>query len=268
MKNIGGAVSAFVMVLAISACSDSEDVSLEELSAEEIYARGEAALEDRPGEAAEIFEELERIYPYSPLTRIAMIRAGEAYYQAGEYDGAILAGQRFLQFFPGDDNAARAQFIVALSNYDQIPDVKRDQTFSRNAHRELRFLAQRYPDSGYAGDALLMLDAAEDQLAGKEIDIGRFYLRHGHYLAAINRFRRVIDEYPKTSHVAEALHRLVEANLALGLESEARRAAAILGYNFQGSEWYADSFALLERADADGSARDSGSWFDRLFGRT
>lgn len=228
----------------LSACGEDEAL-LEDQSAEEIYQLGESLFADSPLEAATTFEELERIHPYSPQAKAATLRASEAYYQAGNFDEAILASERFLDSYPGDASADRAQFIIARSHYDQITDVERDQSSSSRARQELQTLIQRFPNSEYVQDARLMLDATNDQLAGKEMEVGRFYLSRGHYLAAANRFRVVVDDFPHTSHVAEALHRLVETNLALGLGAEARRAAVVLGYNFPGSDWYRDSYDLL-----------------------
>ncbi len=237
---------ALLAVFVLAGCSSDGENEIETQSAEEIYARGQEEFETDLIIAASTFEELERIHPYSPLAKQAMIRAADAYYIAGKFDQAVAASNRFLQLYPGDDLAPRAQFLMALSQYDRIPDVGRDQSFSRGAEQELLTLIQRYPDSRYSRDAQLMLEATRHQLAGQEMEIGRYYLKRGHYLSAVQRFRNVISDYPKTEHVAEALHRLVEANLSLGLIEEARRAGAILGYNFPGSGWYQESYALLE----------------------
>lgn len=234
-----------MLALALAACA-AEEESLEDLSAEEIFQQAEAEFANSPLEAARLFEELERLHPYSPLARTAILRAADAYYDIGDYDKAIIAGNRFVEFFPGDERVPAAQFLVARSHYDQISDVKRDQSSAARARQELEALVQRYPDSEYSRAARLMIDASIDQIAGKEMDVGRFYLNNGHYVAAIGRFQTVVEQYDTTSHVAEALHRLVEANLALGLVGSAKRAAAVLGHNFLNSQWYADSYALLE----------------------
>lgn len=245
MRRIQGLIAACLVALIAAGCAD-EGPSLEEQSAEEINQQAEALFATDPSEAARLYEELERLHPYSPLARTAILRSAEAYYSIGKYDEAVVAGRRFLEFFPGDERVAAARFLVARSHYDRIADVKRDQSSAERALQELEALVQLHPETEYARAARLMIDATVDQLAGKEMDVGRFYLNNGNYLAAIGRFQIVVDRFDTTSHVAEALHRLVEANLALGLVGPARRAAAILGHNFQNSVWYADSYALLE----------------------
>jgi outer membrane protein assembly factor BamD len=162
-----------------------------------------------------------------------------------QYAEARAAANRFLDFFPADPDAPYAQYLVALSYYDQIVDVGRDQQNTFEALQELRDIIERYPDSEWAASAAMKFDLALDHLAGKEMEIGRYYLARGHYTAAINRFRVVVQDYQTTTHTPEALHRLVESYLSLGLTREAQTAGAILGYNFQGSEWYRDSFVLL-----------------------
>ncbi len=245
MRRFVGLAAALLLGIAVAGCTPDE-VSLEDLPAEEIYQQAEALFATNPVEAARLFEELERLHPYSPLARTAILRSAEAYYEVGNYDEAIIAGNRFLEFFPGDERVPEARFLVARSHYDQIADVKRDQSSAQKALQELETLVQLHPDSEYARAARLMIDASVDQIAGKEMDVGRFYLNSGNYVAAIGRFQIVVERYDTTSHVAEALHRLVEANLALGLVGPARRAAVILGHNFQNSQWYADSYALLQ----------------------
>jgi outer membrane protein assembly factor BamD len=155
------------------------------------------------------------------------------------------AAQRFIDFYPGDEDAAYAQYLLALSYYDQIDDVGRDQGLTFQALQALREVIERYPDSEYARSAVLKFDLAFDHLAGKEMEIGRYYLKRGHYTAAINRFRVVVEDFQTTTHTPEALHRLVEAYLSLGLTDEAQTAGAILGYNFQATEWYRGQLRLL-----------------------
>ncbi|MEM8753883.1 MAG: outer membrane protein assembly factor BamD, partial [Pseudomonadota bacterium] len=214
--------------------------------------------------AAELYDEVERLYPYSSLAKTAMIRSAESYYFGREYERARLAAQRYLDFFPSDADAAYAQYISALTYYDQISDVGRDQGDTIRARQSLREVVERYPNSQYARDAKLKFDLTLDNLAGKEMEIGRYYLGRGHYVAAINRFRTVVEQYNTTSQTPEALHRLVESYLALGVQNEAKNAAAVLGFNYPGSEWYVDSYALLT-GERLGPEIDPESWLSRNF---
>ncbi|MGG7564817.1 outer membrane protein assembly factor BamD [Rhodovulum sp. DZ06] len=234
-------------------------------SAAEIYAQAEAQLEDGEAVAAgETLEELERVHPYSEWAKRAMILSAYAYHQAGEMDRARLAAQRFIDFFPSDSEAPYAQYLIGLTWYDEIVDVARDQRSARKALEELQKVVSRYPGSAYAREAQLKIDLCNDQLAGKEMMIGRYYLGQAKRIAAINRFKTVLTRYQTTSHAPEALHRLVEAYLELGLESEARTAAAVLGHNFPGSDWYQASYALMQGADL-APFEDEESWISRAF---
>ena len=219
---------------------------LEELDAQTIYQQGEAELEnDRPDRAAELFIEVERLHPYSDWARRGLIMAAFAYHQDRDYENSRIAAQRFLDFYPADEDAAYAQYLLALSYYDQMDQIGNDTSITYQALQELREVIERYPDSDYTQDAVLRFDVAFDQLAASEMEVGRYYLRREHYTAAINRFRIVVEEFQTTSHTPEALLRLVEAYLALGLTDEAQTAGAILGYNFQGSPFYDDAFRQL-----------------------
>lgn len=223
-----------------------EEVPLETYSAQQIFERGEYEINERnPEDAAFYFAEIERLYPYSEWAKRALIMQAFAYHQAEDYPNSRSSAQRFIDFFPDDDDAAYAQYLLALSYYDQIDEVGRDQGLTFQALQSLRQVIERYPDSDYARSAVLKFDLAFDHLAGKEMEIGRYYLRRDHHTAAINRFRVVVEEFQTTSHTAEALHRLVEAYLSLGLNQEAQTAAAILGHNFQSTDWYGDSYKLL-----------------------
>jgi outer membrane protein assembly factor BamD len=236
-----------VLAAGVSACSDDPDpLAQDARPAEEIFAEADQRLvEGDPGEAALLYDDVERLYPYSSLAKEAMLRSAQAYYAASAWDQARLAAERFLSFYPADPQAAQAQLLIANTWYNQIADVGRDQGNTRRALEALRETVARYPGTPEAREAQLKMDLTLDHLAGKEMTIGREYLKRGHHTAAINRFRTVIEEYQTTSHTPEALHRLVEAYLALGVVSEAQTAAAVLGYNFPGSEWYAASFSLL-----------------------
>lgn len=210
-----------------------------------LYNQAVDALEGKDyAEAAKLFDEVERQHPYSVWATKAQIMAAYAYYQANKYDEAIIAINRFIQLHPGSRDIAYAYYLKALSYYEQISDVARDQLMTEKALSALQEVVRRFPTSRYARDAKLKIDLTRDHLAGKEMSIGRWYLKHRNYLAAINRFKRVVDEYQTTTHVPEALHRLVEAYTALGLTDEAKKVAAVLGYNYPGSEWYVDSYQL------------------------
>ncbi|SDZ78852.1 outer membrane protein assembly factor BamD [Rubrimonas cliftonensis] len=248
--------------LGVASCGDDE-IPIELRSAEAIVAEADAlAAEGEPLQAAALYDEIERLYPYSQLAKTSILRGAEAYYQGGAYDQARLAAERFLAFYPADPAAARAQYLIANTWYDQIVDVGRDQGATREALAALREVVNRYPDTEYAREAQLKLDLTQDHLAGKEMEIGRYYLKNQHYVAAINRFRAVVEDYQTTSHTPEALHRLVEAYLRLGVVGEAQTAAAVLGENFPGSTWYASSFDLLTGANT-APRMNSNSWLAR-----
>ncbi len=231
----------------LAACGGGEEaVPLDNFSAEEIYKRAEFQLEDgEPDDAARLFGEVERLYPYSEWAKRALVMQAFAYHRDRDYESARGAAERYLTTFPGDEDAAWAQYLLALSYYDQIDDVGRDQGLTMQALQELRKVIEEYPESDYARSAILKFDLAFDHLAAKEMEVGRYYLKRGHYLAAINRFRVVVEDFQTTSHTAEALFRLIEAYLSLGLNEEAQTAGAILGHNFQSTDWYQDSYALL-----------------------
>jgi outer membrane protein assembly factor BamD len=197
--------------------------------------------------AAQLFDEVERQHPYSVWARRAQLMSAFSYYMAQRYPDAISSAQRFLTIHPGNKDAPYANYLIAMSHYQQIEDVNRDQKITQQAADSFGELIRRYPQSRYAADARLKLDLINDHLAGKEMEVGRFYQRQGKWLAATIRFRTVIDKYQTTSHTPEALERLVESYLALGIPDEARKAAAVLGANYPGSEWYQRSYRLIQR---------------------
>ncbi|RVV98625.1 outer membrane protein assembly factor BamD [Mesobaculum littorinae] len=242
-----GAIAALsLLVLASCGGGSGGDVPLDDLTAQEIFSRGEASLEaSEPEQAASYFAEVERLYPYSEWGKRALVMQAYAYHRDRDYENSRSSAQRYIDFYPGDEDAAWAQYLLALSYYDQIDDVGRDQGLTFQALQALRAVIENYPDSEYARSAVLKFDLAFDHLAAKEMEIGRYYLKRKHYSAAINRFRVVVEDFQTTTHTPEALHRLVEAYLSLGLEDEARTAGAILGYNYRSTEWYEDSYALL-----------------------
>ena len=198
-------------------------------------------------EAAALFDEVERQHPYSPWARRAQLMSSFSYYVAREYSKSIQSAQRFLSIHPGNRDAAYAYYLVALNYYEQISDVTRDQKVTQQAQSALNELIRRYPNSRFASDARLKLDLVNDHLAGKEMTIGRSYQRSGKWLASTVRFRTVIDTYQTTSHTPEALYRLVESYLSLGIPAEAQKVAAVLGANYPGDEWYARAYELMQR---------------------
>ena len=197
--------------------------------------------------AALLFDEVERQHPYSIWARRAQLMSAFSYYMAQQYPEAISSAQRFLTIHPGNKDAPYANYLVAMSHYQQIEDVNRDQKITQQAADSFGELIRRYPQSRYAADARLKLDLINDHLAGKEMEVGRFYQRQGNWLAATMRFRTVIEKYQTTTHTPEALERLVESYLALGIPDEAQKAAAVLGKNYPGSEWYQRSYRLMQR---------------------
>lgn len=196
--------------------------------------------------AAALFDEVERQHPYSVWATKAQLMAAYANYQDNKYDEAIVGLDRFIQLNPSNRDVSYAYYLKGLSYYEQITDVQRDAKLTELALNSLDEVVRRFPESIYARDARLKIDLTYDHLAGKEMEVGRFYLTRGHYVGAINRFRTVVDKYQTTSHVPEALHRLTEAYLSLGLTQEAAKTAAVLGHNFPGSQWYADSYGLVQ----------------------
>jgi outer membrane protein assembly factor BamD len=241
------AVFALIAASAVLAgCSGSEEEEYAERPVEELYNQAQDLLESGDNKrAGQAFEEVERQHPYSQWATRAQLMSAYAYYEANSYDEAIAAAQRFIELHPGHPDVPYAYYLVGISYYEQISDVGRDQKMTEQALAALDELLRRFPDSTYSKDAQLKADLARDHLAGKEMAIGRYYLRRGQYVAAINRFRNVVERYQTTTHVPEALHRLTESYLALGLDQEAQKNAAVLGYNFPSSPWYLDSYALL-----------------------
>jgi outer membrane protein assembly factor BamD len=269
LRSLGKAIAAIALVsggLALSGCaSDGADSSVadnaafQEAPVEQLYNNALSELRKRNWEiAAKAFDEVERQHPYSVWARRAILMSAYSYYEAAKYNQAIMAADRFIQLHPGNKDAPYAYYLKAVSLYEQIVDVGRDQKKTEQATGALTELIRRFPQTEYARDARLKYDLTRDHLAGKEMAIGRYYLTRGQHISAINRFRTVIEKFQTTSHVPEALHRLVEAYLSLGITKEAQTAAAVLGYNYPGNDWYQDSYALLTEnrlrpAEAEGS---------------
>lgn len=216
--------------------------------------------------AAKQFDEVERQHPYSIWARRAMLMSAFCYYRANHYTEAISTADQYIQLHPGSKEVAYAFYLKAVSLYEQIVDVGRDQSNTEDALTALQDVVQRFPDTEYARDATLKIDLTLDHLAGKEMEVGRYYLRAGDYIGAINRFRTVVEQYQKTSQIAEALERLTEAYYALGLYNEAKSAAAVLGANYPGSPWYDNAYKLLTEHGMK-PEMDDRSWLSKTFGR-
>lgn len=252
------AATLFVCAAAAACGSTDEEVYVER-KVDVLYNTAVNSLEaGEYKDAATQFDEVERQHPYSAWATKAQLMAAYSHYQANEYDEAVIGLDRFIRLHPGNRDIAYAYYLKALSYYERISDVARDQLITELALKNLTEIVRRFPNSKYARDARLKIDLTRDHLAGKQMEIGRFYLERNHYLAAINRFRRVVDNYQTTTHVPEALHRLVEAYTALGVIDEARKVAAVLGHNYPGSEWYLDSYAVAAGSDLRDRAEEKG----------
>ncbi|MEM1048000.1 MAG: outer membrane protein assembly factor BamD [Pseudomonadota bacterium] len=265
-------VIALVLVgaLGLAGCSggpEVDELGFTDKPAGELYNEGLAlANQGRLEAAAKKFKEIDQVYPYSEFARRAMIMSAYTSYRSGQFPEAINDAKRYITLYPGSDDAAYAQYIIGQSYYRQVLDVSRDQEMTEKALAAMGELIQRYPESEYTEDASNKIRITQDQLAGKEMQVGRYYLHRRRYVAAINRFRNVVTRYQTTRHVEEALARLTEGYLSLGVVNEAQTAAAVLGHNFPDSKWYADAFKLL----ADGGLEpkeNQRSWISRQFSR-
>ncbi|MGQ0663348.1 MAG: outer membrane protein assembly factor BamD [Pseudomonadota bacterium] len=263
IRTLIGAAVLLALGLGLAACAGAKDEYIER-PVEELYNVAVNALTaERYFEAAKQFDEVERQHPYSVWATKAQLMAAYAHYQNNKYDDAVIALDRFIQLNPSNRDAGYAYYLKALCYYEQITDVQRDAKMTELALRALDEVIRRFPETAYGRDARIKIDLTYDHLAGKEMEIGRYYLTRREYVGAINRFRRVVERYQTTSHAPEALHRLTEAYLALGLLDEARKTAAVLGHNYPGSAWYGDSYALIETGRLPGAER---GFFSRAFG--
>ncbi|NNU16252.1 outer membrane protein assembly factor BamD [Parvularcula sp. ZS-1/3] len=240
------------VALGLSACADDRTgtnrFAYVEEPVEQLYRNGTESLETRRYEdAIAYFAEVERQHPYSAWARRAMLMTAYTEYLTNDFDASLESIDRFLAIHPGNKDAGYAYYLRAMNHYERIRDVKRDQGITRDARDALIDVIRRYPGTEYARDAQLKLDLTLDHLAGKEMDIGRWYLERNQHVAALGRFSNVLDKYQTTSHTEEALHRSVEAYLELGLVEEARRHAAWLGHNYPNSEWYEDTYRVFRR---------------------
>ena len=243
--------AAAVFVLPLGACAGKKvksDTAYVARDVNTLYALAKKSADKGDYvRAAALFDEVERQHPYSVWARRAQLMSAFSYYMAQQYNEAVTSAQRFISIHPGNQDAPYANYLIAMSYYQQIADVSRDQKLTQQASDSFGELIRRYPNSRYANDARLKLDLINDHLAGKEMEVGRYYQRAGNWLAASMRFRTVVAKYQTTSHTPEALERLVETYLALGLPEEAKKSAAVLGANYPGTIWYKQSYELIRR---------------------
>jgi len=238
------------MLAVLSACAgnNADSILVPDEPVDALYTKGSDALErGEYKEAAKQFSEVDRQHPYSTWATKAQLMEAYAYYEDMNYDEAIKALDQFIELHPGSNDISYAYYLRALSNYERILDVRRDQTSAREALKGLKEIVSRFADTEYAKDATLKIALINDHLAGAEMEVGRYYIKQRLYISAIGRFKTVIDKYQTTSHVPEALERLVECYAALGMTGEAKKNAAILGHNFPGSAWYQDAYKLLQK---------------------
>ena len=263
-------------ILVLSACGTSkkEKLAYVERPAELIYNQAVNQMDRGDwGDAKLLFQEVERQHPFSKWARRSMLMSAYASYRSADYDESVAMAQRFIGLHPGSDSAPYAYYLIAINYYDQIYDVGRDQATTTSAEAALQQVVRRYPDSDYARDARLKLELTHDHLAGKEMSIGRYYLKENQQLAAIGRFKTVVSQYETTSQTEEALHRLVESYVSIGIIQEAKLVGSVLGYNYPNSKWYEDSYELLENYgvnldDEINKPRQKGYWTrlkERLF---
>jgi outer membrane protein assembly factor BamD len=268
------AVALVALAVPLSGCGTgplwdkflAKDDTFVEEPADKLYNEGLYLMNERKDTkaASKKFEEVDRQHPYSDWARKSLLMSAYSYYQAGDFDSCIGAATRYVTLHPGSPDAAYAQYLIAASHYDQIPDISRDQGRTEKAIAALEEVVRKYPTSEYAVSAKAKMQAARDQLAGKEMDIGRYYMEKRDYTAAINRFKTVVTQYQTTRHVEEALARLTEAYMSIGVVGEAQTAAAVLGHNFPDSRWYKDAYDLVRSGGAE-PAENKGSWISKAF---
>ena len=244
----------------------AKDDTFNEEPADKLYNEGLYLMNQRKElkAASKKFEEVDRQHPYSDYARKSLLMSAYSFYSSGDYDSCIGAATRYVTLHPGSPDAAYAQYLIAASHYDQIPDISRDQGRTEKAIAALEEVIRKYPTSEYANSAKAKLEGARDQLAGKEMDVGRYYMQKRDYTAAINRFKTVVTRYQTTRHVEEALARLTEGYMAIGIVGEAQTAAAVLGHNFPDSRWYKDAYNLVKSGGLEPS-ENQGSYISRAF---
>jgi outer membrane protein assembly factor BamD len=264
--------ACFALALAASSlagCTSKDEDYVPDDPADMLYNQGLYLLnskQDYKG-AAKKFDQVDRENPYSDWARKALLMSAYSYYQAEEYDDCVNSAERYVTLHPGSPDAAYAQYLIGASFYDQILDITRDQARAQKAIDALQEVVRKYPNSEYALAAKKKIDMARDQLAGKEMDIGRYYLDRRDFIGAINRFKVVVTQFQTTRHVEEALMRLSEAYVSLGIMDEAQTAAAVLGHNFPDSPWYKDAYALVKNAGGEPTTENKGSWISRAFSK-
>jgi outer membrane protein assembly factor BamD len=260
----GLAVCALLAGL-LAGCADDKNAIAPDEPADKLYNEGLTLLNKKEFvDSAKKFEEVDRQHPYSDWGRKSLLMAAFAYYEGGKYDDTIMAAKRYVTLHPGSSDAAYAQYLMASAYFDQIPDVTRDQARTERAMQVLAEVARKYPDTEYAESAKKKIEVARDQLAGKEMMVGRFYLERRNFIGAINRFKAVVTQYQTTRHVEEALMRLTECYMALGIVPEAQTAAAVLGHNFPSSPWYQDAYKLVQTGGAE-PRENKDSWISKAF---
>jgi outer membrane protein assembly factor BamD len=266
-RALARAFAVAVIAVALPACSlfNKDEVAPDE-PADRLYNQGLYLLNEKsdPKGAAKKFEEVDRQHPYSEWARKSLIMSSFAYYQAGAYEDSISAAKRYVTLHPGSPDAAYAQYLIGSSYYDEIPDITRDQAHTEKAMAALEEVSRKYPTSEYATSAKQKIAVARDQLAGKEMAVGRYYMGRKDFTGAINRFKVVVIQYQTTRHVEEALMRLTEAYISLGIIQEAQTAAAVLGHNFPDSPWYKDAYNLVKSGGKEPVASE-GSWMTKAF---
>jgi outer membrane protein assembly factor BamD len=261
----GSSFAALILALSLVACSSTDDDKIDNTPPDVLYNQAlSAAKEGKNSDAIKKLEDVDRLYPYSDLARKSILLQAYTNFQRNDFTQAITAAKRFVTIYPQSPEAPYALYIIAESYFKQIPDVGRDQDVTVKALDAYTELLTKFPDSKFSPDARQKAEAVRDQLAGKEMDVGRFYLQKREYLAAINRFKVVVSKYQTTRHVEEALSRLVECYYALGVVPEAQTAAAVLGHNFPDSKWYKDSYSLLQTGGYAPS-EDENSWISKAF---
>jgi len=260
---------AMPLMMPLMGCSllNKDDDYIPDSPADKLYNEGLFLLNNRQDykEAAKKFDEVDRQNPYSDWARKALLMSAYAYYQAEDYTECVNSAKRYVALHPGSPDAAYAQYLIGASYYDQILDVSRDQDRATQAIDALQEVVRKYPTSEYAVSAKKKIDMARDQLAGKEMEIGRYYMSKRDFVGAINRFKVVVTQYQTTRHVEEALMRLSEAYVSLGIMDEAQTAAAVLGHNFPDSAWYKDAYNLVKNAGGEPTTENKGSWISRAF---
>jgi outer membrane protein assembly factor BamD len=270
-SRVARALAVAAVAASLGACSSfdlfaKKDDTPPDEPADRLYNEGLYLLNAKKDarDAVKKFEEVDRQHPYSEWARKSLLMSAYAYYQAGEYDDCVNAAKRYVTLHPGSQDAAYAQYLIASSYFEEIPDVTRDQARTERALAALEEVIRKYPTTEYAHSSKLKIEVARDQLAGKEMEIGRYYLKKKDYTGAINRFKVVVTKYQTTRHVEEALMRLTESYMALGITDEAQTAAAVLGHNFPDSQWYKHAYAVVKTGGVE-PKENQGSWISRAF---